>query len=153
MIKARIRWCTCRVENILTLGKLLSLWFCFLLHSILFFISQTSYRTYKIMSSYELARPVMGTIFLVYGHFQSIFYSTRKMVPLRGERAQSLKVFNVRMLYFKNKIEMRKRRQNNYRPINLPQGNTILHILHVYHLTQNFISRAYNNCCVAMYAS
>ena len=64
-IKARIRWCTCRVENILTLGKLLSLWFCFLLHSILFLISQTSYRTYKIISSNELARPVMGTIFLV----------------------------------------------------------------------------------------
>ena len=63
MIKARIRWCTCRVENILTLGKLLSLWFRFLLHSILFLISQTSYRTYKIISSYELARPVMGTIF------------------------------------------------------------------------------------------
>ena len=66
MIKARIRCCSCRVENILTLGKLLSLWFCFLLHSILFFISQTSYRTYKIISSYELARPIMGTIFLVY---------------------------------------------------------------------------------------
>ena len=65
MIKARIRLCTCRVENILTLGKLLSLWFCFLLHSILFLISQTSYRTYKIISSYELARPVIGTIFLV----------------------------------------------------------------------------------------
>ena len=65
MIKARIRWCSCRVENILTLGKLLRLWFCFLLHSILFFISQTSYRTYKIISSYELARPIMGTIFLV----------------------------------------------------------------------------------------
>ena len=65
MIKARIRWCTCRVENILTLGKLLSLWFCFLLHSILLLISQTSYRTYKIISSNELARPVMGTIFLV----------------------------------------------------------------------------------------
>ena len=47
MIKDRIRWCTCRVENILTLGKLLSLWFCFLLHSILFLISQTSYRTLK----------------------------------------------------------------------------------------------------------
>ena len=62
MIKARIRWCTCRVKNILTLGKLLSLWFCFLLHSILFLISQTSYRTYKIISSYELARPVMGTL-------------------------------------------------------------------------------------------
>ena len=29
------------------------------------FISQTSYRTYKIISSYELARPIMGTIFLV----------------------------------------------------------------------------------------
>ena len=68
MIKARIRWCTCRVENILTLGKLLNLWFCFLLHSILFLISQTSYRTYKIISSYELARPVMGTIFLVHIH-------------------------------------------------------------------------------------
>ena len=67
MIKARIRWCTCRVENILTLGKLLSLWFCFLLHSILFLIFQTSYRTYKIISSYELARPLMGTIFLVIG--------------------------------------------------------------------------------------
>ena len=65
MIKARIRWCTCRVENILTLGKLLSLWFCFVLHSILFLISQTSYRTYKIISSYELARSIMGTIFLV----------------------------------------------------------------------------------------
>ena len=65
MIKARIRWCNCRVENILTLGKLLGLWFCFLLHSILFLISQTSYRTYKIISSYELALPLMGTIFLV----------------------------------------------------------------------------------------
>ena len=65
MIKARIRWCSCRVKNILTLGKLLSLWFCFLLHSILVFISQTSYRTYKMISSYELARPIMGTIFLV----------------------------------------------------------------------------------------
>ena len=64
MIKARIRWCTCRVENILTLDKLLSLWFCFLLHSILFFISQTSYHTYTIISSYELALPIMGTIFL-----------------------------------------------------------------------------------------
>ena len=66
MIKARIRWYSCRVENILTLGKLLSLWFCFLLHSILFLISQTSYRTYKIILSYKLAHPVMGTIFLVY---------------------------------------------------------------------------------------
>ena len=54
------------MENILTLGKLLSLWFCFLLHSILFLISQTSYRTYKIISSYELAHPIMGTIFLVF---------------------------------------------------------------------------------------
>ena len=42
------------VENVLTLGKLLSLWFCFLLHSILFFISQTSYRTYKIFQAMSL---------------------------------------------------------------------------------------------------
>ena len=68
MIKARIRWCTCRVENILTLGKLLSLWFCFLLHSILFLISQTSYRTYKIISSYELRSPCNGN------HFSSKYY-------------------------------------------------------------------------------
>ena len=31
----------------------------------LFLISQTSYRTYKIISSYELTLPVMETIFLV----------------------------------------------------------------------------------------
>ena len=74
MIKAWISWCTCRVENILTLGKLLSLWFCFFLHSILFFKSQTSYSTYKIFSSYELARPVMGTIFLVI--LYRCFYAT-----------------------------------------------------------------------------
>ena len=62
------------MENILTLGKLLSLWFCFLLHSILFLISQTSYRTYKIISSYELARPVMGTIFLVIAASDSLAF-------------------------------------------------------------------------------
>ena len=49
-----------------SVGKLLSLWFCFLLHSILFLISQKSYCTYKLITSYELARPVMGTTFLVY---------------------------------------------------------------------------------------
>ena len=84
MIKARIRWCTCRVENILTLGKLLSLWFCFLLHSILFLISQTSYRTYKIISSYELARPVKRTIFLVY------IYTARLLIEHPREWLASL---------------------------------------------------------------
>ena len=44
-----------------------------------------------------------------------------KWFPLQGKRAQSLKLFNVRMLGFKNKIEMRKRRQNKNRPINFPQ--------------------------------
>ena len=88
MIKARIRWCTCRVENILTLGKLLSLWFCFLLHSILFLISQKSYRTYKIISSYELALPVMGTIFLVIINFSRRVFSgyteanAMRLIPL-----------------------------------------------------------------------
>ena len=52
---------------------MLSLWFCFLLHSILFLISQTSYRTYKIISSYELARPIMGTIFLVINHMRGLY--------------------------------------------------------------------------------
>ena len=73
MIKARIRWCTCRVENILTMGKLISLWFCFLPPFYFVFDISTSYRTYKILSSYELARPVMGTIFLV-----NIAYYTSK---------------------------------------------------------------------------
>ena len=86
MIKARIRWCTCRVKNILTLDKLLSLWFCFLLHSILFLISQTSYHTYKIISSYELARPVMGTVFLVKLLFSPIV-NKQTIVIGRAKRA------------------------------------------------------------------
>ena len=64
MIKARIRWCTCRVENILTLGKFLSLvlflppsYFVFDISNLLSYIQN--------ISSNELARPVMGTIFLV----------------------------------------------------------------------------------------
>ena len=87
MIKARIRWCSCRVENILTLGKFLRLWFCFLLHSILFFISQTSYRTYKIISSYKLARPIMGTIFLV---------MIIIIIIISMNKSQELKVFHGR---------------------------------------------------------
>ena len=80
----------------------------------------------------------------------------QKWFPLQGERVQSLKVFKIRMLGFNYKIEMRKRRWNNNRPINLPQGNNILHMLYVQYLTQNFISRAYmifNICCVTMYVS
>ena len=60
------------------------------------------------------------------------------------------------MLGFKNKIEMRKRRQNNNRPIKLPQDKNILHnttctpphpklyIKGIYY---------FKNCCVAMYVS
>ena len=90
MIKARIRWCTCRVENILTLGKLLSLWFCFLLHSILFMISQTSYRTYKIISSSELARHVMGTIFLV--TIEISLLASRSSLPDQSKPGNSFKL-------------------------------------------------------------
>ena len=67
MIKARIRWCTCRVENILTLGKLLSLWF--VSSSILFVFDISNLLSYIQISSYELARPIMGTVFLVSGLF------------------------------------------------------------------------------------
>ena len=66
------------VENVITLSKLLSLWFCFLLNSILFLKTQTSYRTYKIISSNDLARPVMGTIFLVIIIIISICNSTHR---------------------------------------------------------------------------
>ena len=38
-----------------------------------------------------------------------------KLFPLQGERAQSLKVYNIRMSVFKNNIiEMRKRRNIFY---------------------------------------
>ena len=94
MIMARIRWCTCRVENILTLGKLLSLWFCFLLHSILFLISQTSYRTYQIISSYELARPIMGTIFLVIFNFKILSLSVQ-IRYLHDLRANADKIISI----------------------------------------------------------
>ena len=90
MIKARIRWCSYRVETILTLGKLLRLWFCFLLHSIFFLISQISYRAYKIISSYELARPIMGTIFLVIS-MGSYFPEVRAFATLIGERAKRVR--------------------------------------------------------------
>ena len=78
MIKARIRWCTCRVENILTLGKLLSLWFCFLLHSILFLISQTSYRTYKNNFKLIARSPHNGN------HFSSIYNWASEASPTLG---------------------------------------------------------------------
>ena len=62
-----------------------------------------------------------------------------KWFPLQGELAQSFKKFYVRRLV-KNKIERRKRRrQNKNRPINLPQGNNIVHILRVHYLTLNFV--------------
>ena len=92
MIKARIRWCTCRMENILTLGKLLRLCFCFLLHSILFLVSQTSYHTYKIISSYELARPIMGTIFLVNIYICACVCRMSNHVESRETNTRMLKV-------------------------------------------------------------
>ena len=50
------------MENVLTLCKFISLWFCFLLHS----VDISNLLSYiQNMSSNELARPVMGTIFLV----------------------------------------------------------------------------------------
>ena len=66
---------------------------------------------------------------------------TRKMVPITGRASSFLeKDLYTLMLGFNNKIERRKwRRQNNNRRINLPQGNSTLHILHVQHLTLNFI--------------
>ena len=73
MIKARIRWCSCRVENILTLGKLIvssvilfppPFYFDFDISNLLSYIQNNF--------SYELARPIMGTIFLVYNNIYTI---------------------------------------------------------------------------------
>ena len=97
MIKARIRWCTCRVENILNLGKL----FRFLLHSILFLISQTSYRTYKKFSSYELARPVMGTIFPVTYYLRFVRKTPLFCSPIKAHCERTLKRGHLMQCEFK----------------------------------------------------
>ena len=70
---------------------MLSLWFRFLLHSIFFLISQTSYRTYKIISSYELARPVMGTICLVMNKSQelTVFHGRQKLTSAKNKGQKS----------------------------------------------------------------
>ena len=62
MIKARIRWCSCRVENIVTLVTSVVLfpppsYFVFYISNLLSYIQNNF--------SYELVRPIMGTIFLV----------------------------------------------------------------------------------------
>ena len=75
MIKARIRWCTCRVENILTLGKLLSLWFCFL-HSIVF-------GALRVFDPRDSAYAVN----LTYDRHMHIILE--KWFPLQGERGHS----------------------------------------------------------------
>ena len=63
------------VENVITLGKLIGLLFlfCLPLLSILFLKTKRN----------DLARPVMGTIFLVY------YVYTRKMVPITGRASAS----------------------------------------------------------------
>ena len=89
MIKARIRWCSCRLENILTLGKLLRLWFCFLLHSTYFVFYISKLLSYiQNNFSYELARPIMGTIFLVSSMNKSqeltVFHGRQKLTSAKN---------------------------------------------------------------------
>ena len=78
---------------------------------------------YYISREMSIERPSVGLASLA---------QLENWFPLQGEQIQSLKVFNGRMLGFKNKIETRKRRQNNNRHINLSQGTNILYILHVH---------------------
>ena len=67
------------VENVITLGKLIGLLFLFCL-PLLYILFLKTRRN-------DLARPVIGTIFLV--------YILEKWFPFQGERAQSLKVYNI----------------------------------------------------------
>ena len=64
------------VENVITLGKLIGLLFlfCLLLLSILFLKTKRN----------DLARPVMGTIFLVYVHLKTILAVTLFVLEARG---------------------------------------------------------------------
>ena len=68
------------VENVITLGKLIGLLFLFCLPLLSILLLKTKRN--------DLARPVMGTIFLV-----SYIFILEKWFPLRGERAHSLKLF------------------------------------------------------------
>ena len=81
------------MENVIALAKLLSLWFYFLLLS-MFLKTQTCCRTYKIISSNELARPVMGTI------FEYIYVCGRKRYLIRTLEIDSLsQTFTVGLLF------------------------------------------------------
>ena len=98
------------------MGNLLRLWFCFLLHSILFFISQTFYRTYKIILSYELARPIMGTIFLVYFIvksqcvYNSVFASLATLATLAHSQLHGSACNMTRYFMSSDSIVMSRRR-------------------------------------------
>ena len=86
-----VRWCTCSLWR--TLGKLIGLLFC-LPSSLLLFVENSK------NTRNELARPVMGTIFLVINLLVSerserdtlrsvqsrIVYILEKWFPLQGER-------------------------------------------------------------------
>ena len=64
------------------------------------------------------------------------------MVPHTGRASSVLYVSTL----VKNKIERRNRRKlNKNRPMNLQQGNDIVHILRVHYLTLNFIIHNYIN--------
>ena len=88
------RWCSWRVENILTLGKFLRLWFCFLLHSILFFISQNSYRTYKIIS----AMSSLAVSVRVPGSTERLVYISNLL--LASERSERDTLRSVQFVYY-----------------------------------------------------
>ena len=88
MLKARIRWCSCRVENILTFGKLLRL---VLFPSPFYFVFDISNLLSYIQNnfSYELARPIMGTIFLVIISMNksqelTIFHGRQKLTSVKN---------------------------------------------------------------------
>ena len=59
MIAVRVWWCTCRLKNVITLGKLI--------RSVVVLSPPSSSFLLTCIQKYknELARPVMGTIFLV----------------------------------------------------------------------------------------
>ena len=77
------------MENILTLGKLLRLWFCFILG--LLYLKPLIVHTNNF--SYELARPIMGTIFLV---------SITVVLLLASERSErdTLRSVQLRIVYY-----------------------------------------------------
>ena len=96
----------------------------------------TQYLSYTITGTLDLQSRLTG---------MDCTTITRKMVPITVRASSVLEILCTYVRFQKQNRKEKRRRQNNNRLINLPQGNNIVHILRVHHLTLNFIIHIYQN--------